>query len=140
MLNFTFNELTVVKTEIVIVFLCLFNYNYALQKNDFTKSLPIFYLLMYFWGLVMPCSCKGTFYRKEGGIQVLAGLAPSLQLFKHLELYWEPPGQAKIQQKVILVDSLQWKIHSTTFNQMILALINVLFIHRKIFCFLMKFL
>jgi hypothetical protein len=27
----------------------------------------------------MPCACEGAFHGKEGGVQVLAGLAPSSQ-------------------------------------------------------------
>jgi hypothetical protein len=32
----------------------------------------------------MPCGCAGTFPRKEGGMQVLAGLAPSSQTTVYL--------------------------------------------------------
>jgi hypothetical protein len=51
----------------------------------YNSAILIFiYLQMYFWGMCTLCNCVGTIPGKEGGIQVLAGLAPISQIVRSL--------------------------------------------------------
>jgi hypothetical protein len=63
--------------------------------------------------------CPDPFPRKEGGIQVLAGLAPlSQSVGAVLRTTWPGKPTIKIEQNVSLANSLHWKNHSTTFDKM----------------------
>jgi len=58
-----------------------------------------------------PHGCVVAFSWKERGIQVLAGLAPSSQTVRALfRAPWLALPVEKVRQKVILVNSLQFKI------------------------------
>jgi hypothetical protein len=86
MINFTFYELTVVKTEIVILFLCLFNYNNALQKNDFTKVCQFFASKCIF-GVGYALQLQGCILRGVGwdtGVGRSSSKPPTIQKFGSL--------------------------------------------------------
>ncbi len=104
--NFTFDKLTLVNSEFVKLFLWFFFYEKVISSN-FAKLL---YLRIYFWGRGMPHGCVGMFPGKEGGIQVLAGLAPSYKTVG--SLLWTPhlaSPTVKIWRKRKLMNTLQWK-------------------------------
>jgi hypothetical protein len=102
MLNFTFYELTVVKTEIVILFLCLFNYNYALQKNDFTKVCQFFTCKCIF-GVGYALQLRGHILQ-EGGWDTGVGRSSSnySNIWNHIE---KPLARLKFSKKSF------WWIH-----------------------------
>ncbi len=61
----------------------------------------------------------GAFPRKEGGIKVLADLAPySQRVGSLLRTPLSGKSARKIWQKVSSANSLQWKIHSIAFGPM----------------------
>jgi hypothetical protein len=70
--NFMFDELTVVKSKLVN--LCLF---LVIIKKQFHQILQFVNPCKHIFGLGIQCDCLHIFPRKEGGIQVLACLAPS---------------------------------------------------------------
>ncbi len=58
----------------------------------------------------MPRSCPGAFPGKEGGIQVLVGLAPSNQIVGSIvKKPWPEKPAGKIGQNVSWMNSLEWK-------------------------------
>ncbi len=79
----------------------------------------VFILANIFLGMGMPHGCEAAFPGKEGGIQVLAGLA------KHLEPYWKTPGrQSQIEKfniKWVWLIHFNGKMRLATFDQMHLA-------------------
>jgi len=70
------------------------------------------------FGVGMPCRYAGMFQEREGGIQVLAGLAPSSQRVGSL---LRTPGQQswteKFGKKPVRWMQFNGKIRSTTFDQ-----------------------
>jgi hypothetical protein len=73
--NFTFDKLTVAKSELVKFFLWLSKK----LKTDFREFANFLYYKCVI-GVITPRGCTGLFSNKDGGIQVLAGLAPSSQI------------------------------------------------------------
>jgi hypothetical protein len=62
-------------------------------------------------------SCVGTFPRVKGGIQVPAGLSPSMQTVESLlRTSWLAKPDRKIWQNVILLIHFKVKIHLTTYD------------------------
>jgi hypothetical protein len=95
---------------------------FVFHKIGISPKFAIFILAnVHFWGEGegMPHSCMGDFPRKEGGIQVLAGIAPNSQTIRYL---FRTPGQQskpeKNQQKLISANSFQWKKIDQLFDQM----------------------
>jgi hypothetical protein len=73
MLNFTFDEAAVVKSEFVKLFLWCWSF------IDFTQFCNFFNTCKRIFGVGMLCGYAVTFPWKEGGIQVLAGLPQYIQ-------------------------------------------------------------
>jgi hypothetical protein len=53
--------------------------DFCLNKNVISPFFKNVYTCKHVFGVGTPCSCAGSFSGKEGGIQVLADLAPSFQ-------------------------------------------------------------
>jgi hypothetical protein len=104
-----FDEFIVAKSEFVK--------HFKLKKSNFRNWLIFQYLQMYFWGVGTMHGCASAFPRKEGGIQVLAGLAPSSQIVRSLLRTTLPASQhRKIHPKCVRQICFSEKIHSITFD------------------------
>ncbi len=99
--NFTFDKFTVVKTEFIKVFLRF------IQVKQLNFANFIILAKVFFAGGYIAQLCRGI-PKKEGRIQVVAGLAPSSQTVGSLLRRVSPAKLAgKKWQKVNTVNSLQ---------------------------------
>jgi len=98
MSNSALDELAVAKKWVCKLFILIF-----------------FYTCKFILRMGTPCSCAWVFHGKEGGIQVLVGLAPSSQnLIKSLLVQVSSPN---VWQKVDSMNSIRREKILNTFNE-----------------------